>query len=141
MEAEGRSARCAVRSPSLPMMPVTVTASVGPSRTAATTRHTGMQTSDEPITHPGSVAPPGRGGRRLVWALVATVIVAIVVVIALAGISALGVRRHLLQGRDALTRGKEELVDGDAASARGEFEDAHDAFVPAADDSRSIWLS
>ena len=100
-----------------------------------------MQTSDEPTFQPRPVAPSGRGGRRLVWALVATVVVAIVVVIGLAGISALGVRRHLLQGRDALTRGKEELVDGDAATAQGEFESAHDAFVTAADDSRSSWLS
>jgi hypothetical protein len=102
---------------------------------------TGMQTSDEPTLHPRSVSPTGNGGRRLVWALVATVVVVIVVIVGLAGISALGVRRHLLQGRDALTRGKEELVDGDAAAARSEFESAHDAFVTAADDSRSIWLS
>jgi hypothetical protein len=102
---------------------------------------TGMQTSDEPTLHPRSVSPTGNGGRRLVWALVATVVVVIVVIVGLAGISALGVRRHLLQGRDALTRGKEELVDGDAATARSEFESAQDAFVTAADDSRSIWLS
>ena len=102
---------------------------------------TGMQTSDERISHPRPVAPAGKGGRRLVWALVATVIVAMVVIVGLAGISALGVRRHLLQGRDALTRGKDELVDGDAATARSEFESAHEAFVNAADDSRSIWMS
>ena len=101
-----------------------------------------MQTSDEPITsEPIPEAPARKGGRRLIWATVAAVIVAILVVVGLAGISALGVRRHLLAGRDALTRGKDELVGGDAATARDEFAGAHQAFVAAADGSRSIWLS
>ena len=85
-----------------------------------------MQTSDEPIISEPTPAPPAPrgGGRRLVWVIVAVLVVSVLVVIGLAGISALGVRRHLLAGRDALTRGKDELVDGDAATARDEFEDA-----------------
>ena len=80
-----------------------------------------MQTSDEPIiSDPTPPSAPARrgGGRRLLWVTLATLIVAMLVVLGLAAISALGVRRHLVEGRDALTRGKDELVDGDAATAR-----------------------
>jgi Protein of unknown function (DUF4012) len=101
-----------------------------------------MQTSDEPIISEPMPEPPARkGGRRLLWVTVAALVLAVLVVVGLAGISALGVRRHLVEGRDALTRGKDELVDGDAATAREEFEQAHQAFVAAADGSRSIWLT
>jgi hypothetical protein len=72
---------------------------------------------------------------------VATLVVALLVVIGLAWISALGVRRHLLEGRDALVRGKSELVDGDATTALRDFDRAHEAFAAGADGSRSIWLS
>ncbi|MGZ5297947.1 MAG: DUF4012 domain-containing protein [Actinomycetota bacterium] len=72
---------------------------------------------------------------------VATLVVILLVVLGSAGISALGVRRHLLEGRDALARGKSELIDGDAASAQGEFDRAREAFRAGADGSRSIWLS
>ena len=69
-------------------------------------------------------------------------VVAVLVVVGLAGISALGVRRHLLEGRDALTRGqgragRRRRGDGARASSRARIE----AFVAAADGSRSIWLS
>ena len=103
-----------------------------------------MQTSDEPIiSDPTPPSAPARrgGGRRLLWVTLATLIVAMLVVLGLAAISALGVRRHLVEGRDALTRGKDELVDGDAATARAEFESAQQEFEAAADGSRSIWLS
>ncbi|MGZ5214438.1 MAG: hypothetical protein ACXWEN_11920, partial [Actinomycetota bacterium] len=70
---------------------------------------------------------------------VATLVVILLVVLGLAGISALDVRRHLLEGRDALARGKSELIDGDAASAQGEFDRAREAFRAGADGSRSIW--
>ena len=100
-----------------------------------------MQTSDEPIPEPTPDAPARRSSRRLVWMIVATVTVAILVIVGLAGISVLGVRRHLLAGRDALSRGKDELIDGDATAAREDFESADQAFTAAADGSRSIWLS
>jgi Protein of unknown function (DUF4012) len=101
-----------------------------------------MQTSDEPIIpEPASQPPVHRGGRRLLWVTVAVLLLAVLVVVGLAGISALGVRRHLLEGRDALTRGKDELVDGDPAAAGDEFEHARQSFAAAADGSRSIWLT
>ena len=68
-------------------------------------------------------------------------VVAFLAVLVLAGISALGVRRHLLDGRDALDRGKSDLIDGDAAAAQSEFDSAHEAFRAGADGARSIWLS
>lgn len=75
------------------------------------------------------------------WMAVATLVVALLVLLGLAGVSALGVRRHLLEGRDALASGKSDLVDGDAASAQSEFDRAHEAFRAGADASRSIWMS
>ncbi len=99
-----------------------------------------MKTSDEPITRRATV-PSRRGGRRLVWAVVAMLVVAFLAVLVLAGISALGVRRHLIDGRDALDRGKSDLIDGDAAAAQSEFDSAHEAFRAGADGARSIWLS
>jgi hypothetical protein len=99
-----------------------------------------MKTSDEPITRRTTVPSP-RGGHRLVWAVVAMLVVAFFAVLVLAGISALGVRRHLLDGRDALDRGKSDLIDGDAAAAQSEFDNAHEAFRAGADGARSIWLS
>ena len=100
-----------------------------------------MQTSDEPIPERPSTEKRRSGGRRLAWMTVATLVVALLVVIGLAWISALGVRRHLLEGRDALVRGKSELVDGDATTALRDFDRAHEAFAAGADGSRSIWLS
>lgn len=100
-----------------------------------------MQTSDEPNDEPTTIARTRGGGRRLVWMVVATAVLALLVVVGLAGISELGVRRHLLEGRDALIRGKSALIDGDAAKAQAEFESAHQAFSAGADGSRSIWLS
>ena len=85
--------------------------------------------------------PSRRGGRRLLWAVVAMLVVAFLAVLVLAGISALGVRRHLLDGREALDRGKSDLIDGDAAAAQNEFDSAHGAFRAGADGARSIWLS
>ena len=86
-----------------------------------------MKTSDEPITRRATV-PSHRGGRRLAWAAVAMLVVAFLALLVLAGISALGVRRHLLDGRDALDRGKSDLIDGDAAAAESEFDSANEAF-------------
>ena len=60
---------------------------------------------------------------------------------ALAGVSALDVRRHLLAGRDALTRGKSDLVDGDASDAQPNSTTRAQAFRQGADGARSIWLS
>ena len=102
-----------------------------------------MQTIDEPSDQaiPERTEPPRRGGRRLMWTVVAALLVTLLVVIGLAAISALGVRRHLLEGRDALVRGKDELVDGDAATAQEGFEQARAEFQTAADGSRSIWMS
>jgi hypothetical protein len=99
-----------------------------------------MKTSDEPITRRSTV-PSGRGGHRLVWVVAAMLVVTFFAVLVLAGISALGVRRHLLDGRDALDQGKSELIDGDAAAAQREFDSAHEAFRAGADGARSIWLS
>ena len=100
-----------------------------------------MQTSEEPIDERAPTTLPRKRGRRLVWMVIATLVVALLVVVGLAGISALGVRRHLIEGRDALARGKSALVDGDAASAQSEFDRARESFRAGADGSRSIWLS
>jgi hypothetical protein len=100
-----------------------------------------MQTSEEPIPDRTPTAPSRRGVRRLVRMAVATLVVVLVVVLGLAWLSALGVRRHLLEGRDALVRGRSELVDGDAAIAQLEFERAREAFRAGIDGSKSIWLT
>jgi hypothetical protein len=57
------------------------------------------------------------------------------------GLSALGVRRDLEHGRDALARGKSALLAGDGIAARDEFERAVDAFRSAGGGSRSIGLT
>jgi hypothetical protein len=100
-----------------------------------------MQTSDERTTEPATTAPSRRGGRRLAWTVLAVLVVALLVIVGLAGISAIGVRRHLVDGRDALARGKSDLIDGDAAKAQTEFDSAQEAFRAGADASRSIWMS
>jgi uncharacterized protein DUF4012 len=100
-----------------------------------------MQTSEDPIADQTPTAPTRRSGRRPVWTVAATIVVALLLVLGLAAISALGVRRHLLDGRDALARGKSELIDGDATTALEEFDLAREEFRAGADGSRSIWLS
>ncbi len=62
-------------------------------------------------------------------------------IFALAGISALAVRRDLEHGRDALARGKSALIAGKASEAHDEFVLAQEAFASSADRSRSLWLS
>jgi hypothetical protein len=100
-----------------------------------------MQTSEEPMAERALTGPPRRGGRRLVWLAVATLVVTLLVVLGSAGISALGVRRHLLEGRDALAHGKSALVKGDAVGAQSDFDRAREAFRAGADGSSSIWMS
>ncbi|MEO8422350.1 MAG: DUF4012 domain-containing protein [Actinomycetota bacterium] len=100
-----------------------------------------MQTSEEPIPDRTPNAPPRRGGRRLLWVVVATLVVALLVELGMAGISAIGVRRNLLEGRDALERGRSELIDGDAAAAQVEFDRSNEAFRRGVDGTKSLWLS
>lgn len=104
-----------------------------------------MQTSNDPPTAAGTgVEPtrtPRRRRRRRIGAAVAVLVVGMVVVFALAGVSALAVRRDLERGRDALARGKSALIAGKASDARDEFVRAQDAFGSGADRSRSLWLS
>lgn len=100
-----------------------------------------MDTSTEPAHE---VAPdaqaPRRSRRRLIALAIATVATALLAVLAMAAVSALGVRRDLTAGRDALSRGKEAFVDGDAAAAGEAFSRAEEAFSAGAGGSRSIWL-
>ena len=104
-----------------------------------------MQTSNDPPTSTGTkveaVSPPRRRRRRLVGTALALFVFAMVVLLALAGLSALAVRRDLRHGRDALARGKSALVAGKASDARDEFVLAQAAFRSGADRSRSLWLS
>ena len=137
MEAEGNSGQPAASSPMEHAMPVTVDRI---RRSEPDRGITHMKTSEERIARRTTVPSPRRG-RRLAWAVVAVLVVAFLAVLVLAGISALGVRRHLLAGRDALDRGKTDLIDGDAAAAQSEFDSAHEAFRAGADGARSIWLS
>lgn len=101
-----------------------------------------MQTS--PDNAAGTVAevePPRRQRRRLVLLSVATVAAVLLLVLAVGGLSALGVRRDLERGRDALSRGKRAFLAGDAIAARDEFGRAVDAFRSAGGGSRSIGLT
>jgi len=104
-----------------------------------------MQTSDDPTTGAGTgvetPTKPRRRRRRRIGAAIAVLTFAILVVFALAGVSALAVRRDLQRGRDALARGKSALIAGTASKARDEFMRAQDAFGSGADRSRSLWLS
>ncbi|MEP6973758.1 MAG: DUF4012 domain-containing protein [Actinomycetota bacterium] len=107
-----------------------------------------MQTSDDPPTGTGveTMAPPHRRrrrriGRGRIGLTVAVFAFAMLVVFALAGISALAVRRDLQHGRDALARGRSALIAGKAPEAHDEFVRAQDAFGSGADRSRSLWLS
>jgi hypothetical protein len=102
-----------------------------------------MQTSTEPASgdEAPSITSPRRRRRRLVSLTVAALAVALLVVLGLGGLSALGVRRDLQQGRDALSQGRSALLAGDAAAARDDFGRAEDAFRSAAHGSRSIGLT
>jgi hypothetical protein len=104
-----------------------------------------MQTSEDPPTGIDTgvdpMAPPRRHRRRRVGAVIAVLASAMLVVFALAGVSALAVRRDLQRGRDALARGKSALIAGKAPQARDEFARAQEAFRSGADRSRSLWLS
>jgi hypothetical protein len=104
-----------------------------------------MQTPDDPLTGTGTdvetTAPPRRRRRLRIRAAIAAIVFAMLAIFALAGVSALAVRRDLQDGRDALARGKSALVAGKASKARDEFGRAQDAFGSAAGRSRSLWLS
>jgi hypothetical protein len=102
-----------------------------------------MRTSDEALTADGasSVPPYRRRHRRLPGVAITTLVVLAAVVLGLAAISALGVRRDLQRGRDALNRGKTALVAGNTDTASAEFREALDSFRAGASGSRSIWLS
>jgi len=99
---------------------------------------------DQP-TDPATTAAPVAGSRRrargAVWIAGAAIGVVLVVTLALAGASALGVRGHLEQGRAALSRGRSAFVGGDAAAAKAQFANAGVAFHAAADEARSPWLT
>jgi uncharacterized protein DUF4012 len=67
-------------------------------------------------------------------------ILVLLTVLALAVVSALGVRRHLQDGRDFLVLGKSALLEGDAAAAGRHFATAAALFRDGADAARSPWL-
>jgi Protein of unknown function (DUF4012) len=93
----------------------------------------------EPVAEP--VARSRRRSPSVVWLVGAGGAIAVVAILALSGASALGVRRHLVDGRDALSAGRSSLVAGDAAGARDEFARAEEAFRAADDEARSPWLT
>ena len=126
MEAEGNSAQPTASSPMEHVMPVTVDRIRRSDSDRGFDRHEDLRRTHHPARD--HAVPEGRP--RLVWAVVAMLVIAFFAVLVLAGISALGVRRHLLDGRDALDRGKSDLIDGDAAAAQSEFDSAHEAFRP-----------
>jgi hypothetical protein len=77
----------------------------------------------------------------MAWLVGAGSAIALVAILALSGVSALGVRRHLVDGRDALSAGRSSLEAGDAAGARDEFARAVEAFRAATSEARSPWLT
>ena len=93
----------------------------------------------EPVAEP--VARSRRRSFGVIWLVGAGTAIALVAILALSAVSALGVRRHLVDGRDALSAGKSSLADGDAAVARDEFARAEDAFRTAASEAGSPWLT
>ena len=99
---------------------------------------------NESITTAPEDAPPSsrrRRRRKVVWIALAAVAVACVLVLALATLSALAVRKHLQDGRDALSTGRSALIDGDAGSALADFDRAGEDFRAGAHEARSPWLS
>lgn len=102
-----------------------------------------MQTPTEPPTAEEAVPLTSARGRRrrLVSLAIVALAVALLLVLGLGGLSALGVRRDLQRGRDALSSGKSALLAGDAAAARNDFGRAEDAFRSAAHGARSIGLT
>lgn len=82
---------------------------------------------------------PGRvptAARRTIWILLGLFVVLLI----LGGISALGVRSHLTDGRDAIQAGRDHLTAGEADAAAGDFADAAAAFQRAAEGADSIPL-
>ena len=100
-----------------------------------------METSTDTI----AARPPRipRAGRpRHLGVRIALVVFALVlVVLALAALSALGVRRHLENGRDEMDQGTKVLLHGDASAAKLAFDDAAAEFLLGADEARSPWLT
>ena len=82
---------------------------------------------------------PGRtptAARRTIWILLGLFVVLLI----LGGISALGVRSHLNDGRDAIEAGRDHLTEGVAGAAAGDFDDAAAAFQRAEEGTDSIPL-
>jgi len=77
----------------------------------------------------------------MVGLAVAALAAALLVVLAVAAASALGIRRNLQTGRDALVEGKAALVKGDVSGAGEAFSRAEYAFGAGAAASRSVWLT